>query len=377
MTAVDVVVAGLGAMGSASLYHLSRRGLQVLGIDRFAPPHAMGSTHGRTRIIREAYFEHPSYVPLLRRAFEEWHALEAAWGEPLLVRTGGLMIGPVDGMLVSGAARSAREHAIAHELLDAAEVRRRFPAYAPPDDHVALLEDRAGLLLPERCVDAHLSLARSLGAATWTNTTIARWTATDDEVRLETTRGIVTAKHLVLATGPWIPEMLQSNGSPPIPLVVERQLSHWFAPRAHPERHGPDCMPLALWENEPGHLFATFADLGDGVKCGVHHDGAETDPNQVNRVVGDDERSAARELLAALMPDAAGRWVESRVCLYTNTPDSHFIVDQLPSGAALLVSACSGHGFKFASAIGALVAELVVDGTTTFDRTPFLLERFR
>jgi sarcosine oxidase len=376
MSGYDVVVIGLGAVGSSAAYHLARRGARVLGIDRYAPPHMLGSTHGRTRIIREAYFEHPLYVPFIRRAFECWAALEAEWEERLLVQTGGLMIGPVDGTLVSGARRSAREFDIPHEMMTAAEVRERFPAYDPPDDHVALLEHRAGMLLPERCVEAQITLARRHGAMLWSGTEVTRVEADGTGISVESTRGKVHASRAVLASGPWMPPMLSELGAP-LPLTVERQLSHWFAPSAHPDLHAPDRCPLSLWENEPGHVFATMADLGDGVKCGVHHFGEVTDPDHVNRDVAPAETEQARKVLSRLMPHAAGASLEGRVCLYTNTPDGHFVIDSFPSAPAIVVgSTCSGHGFKFASATGEALADLAMDRKPCVDLSAFSIGRF-
>jgi sarcosine oxidase len=376
MIEYDVVVIGLGAVGSSAAYHLARRGARVLGIDRYAPPHMLGSTHGRTRIIREAYFEHPLYVPFIRRAYECWAALEAEWNDTLLVQTGGLMIGPSDGTLVSGAVRSAREFDVDHEMLTAAEVRERFPAYDPPDDHVALLEHRAGLLLPERCVEAQITLARRHGATLWSGTEVTRLESDGDGVRVVTSRGRLHAARAVLASGPWMPGILSDMGAS-LPLTVERQLSHWFAPSSHPDLHGPDRCPLSLWESEPGHFFATFADLGDGVKCGVHHFGEVTDPDRVNRDVAPAETEQARRMLARLMPLAAGDALEGRVCLYTNTPDGDFVIDRLPSAPAVVVgSACSGHGFKFASATGEALADLATDRSPVVDLTAFRFGRF-
>lgn len=376
-TTYDVVVLGLGAMGSAVVHHLARRGVRVLGVDRHAPPHTLGSTHGRSRIIREAYYEHPAYVPLVRRAYDAWDALEAEWGRPLFLRTGALMLGPADGTLVGGATRSAREHGVAHQTLDAAEVRRRFPAYAPPDDHVALLEHRAGVLLPEACVEAHLTLAQRDGAELWTDCAVTAWREDGDGVRVETARGAVTAARLVVAAGPWLPTLLAAHGAATLPLVVERQLSHWFTPGGDASRFAPERCPLALWEHAPGHLFASFPDLGDGVKCGAHHDGSSTDPAHVDRTVHPDEIEAAHTQLARLLPNDAWTHRESRVCLYTNTPDAHFVLDTLPGEPTVLVaSACSGHGFKFSSAIGALMADLVTGSGTDEELEMFAAGRF-
>jgi sarcosine oxidase len=372
---LDVIVIGLGAMGSATLFELSRRGVRALGIDRFAPPHTQGSTHGRTRIIREAYFEHPLYVPLVRRAYELWDELERESGRTLLHRTGGLMIGPADGAIVAGAQRSAIEHDVPHEMLTADEVRRRWPAYDPPDDHAALFELRAGLLLPEACVETYLALARRNGATTRMDERVHSWHADGNGAAVTTDVATYRAGQVVLTAGAWLRELVPDA---PLPLTIERQMFHWFEPTARRDLHHATRCPLALWEFDRDRMVATFPDLGDGVKAGVHHEGETTDPATVRRSTTPDEDAGIREILGRLMPDAAGRQLEARVCLYTNTPDRDFLIDAHPTRpSALLVSPCSGHGFKFASAIGEVVADIVAHGKTAFDLTPFRLDRFR
>ena len=369
----DVIVAGLGAMGSAAVYHLAKRGLQVLGLDRFAPPHQRGSTHGRTRIIREAYYEHPLYVPLVQRAFQLWEELEADAEEPLFVRTGGLMIGPPDGVLVSGARRSALEHELPHEELSADEIRRRFPVIQPRDEWVGLLEPRAGMLLPEECVTTHLDLAERHGALLRPGEPMLGWRTEGGGVRVSTPTGDWEADRLVLTLGPWLPELL---GDLRLPLQVERQTFHWVEPRGDRDAFGAERCPIALWEYEPDRLFATFSDIGHGVKFGVHHEGEITDPERVRRTTSEEEDAHAAALLKTVMPDAVGRLRETRVCLYTNTPDHDFLIDRHPEHAQVIIaSPCSGHGFKFASAIGEVIAELVVDGASRFDLSPFGIQR--
>jgi len=374
VTNFDVIVVGLGAMGSATLRELARRGVRALGIDQFAPPHTLGSTHGRSRIIREAYFEHPLYVPLVRRAYELWDDLERESEQILFHRTGGLMIGPAAASLVSGARRSAEEHAVPHEMLTAAEVRRRWPAYDPPDDHVALFELRAGLLLPEACVEACLRLAARDGATVRTGERVLAWRPDGSAVAVTTGHGTYRASRLVLAAGSWLTELVPDVS---LPLTVERQMFHWFEPSSASELHAAARCPLALWEFEPGRMLATFPDLGDGVKTGIHHEGETTDPARVRRTTTAEEDDGIRSLLSRLMPRAAGRQREARVCLYTNTPDHDFLIDVHPAhGAVLLVSPCSGHGFKFASAIGEIAADVATRDACAFDLTPFRTSRF-
>jgi sarcosine oxidase len=377
MTHFDVAVVGLGAMGSASAHALARRGARVIAFDQAAPPHSLGSTHGHTRIIREAYYEHPLYVPLVRRAYELWSELERDAGETLMVQTGGVMVGPEDGPLLRGARASARTHGIAHEMLDAHALAARFPAYRAHEDWVALLEHRAGMLFPERCVRALLAGARKHGAELRLNEQVIGWGPAKEGLSVSTAGGRHTADRLVVAAGPWLPRLGEFLGVT-LPLEIERQMSHWFKPTPAPDNryHASRC-PIGLWETHDGGVFATLPDEGHGVKCGTHHAGAATSPDTVDRTVSQAENDAAQRLLEDVMPGAGARLLDSRVCLYTNTPDRHFIIDWLAGRRILVLSPCSGHGFKFASSIGEIVAQLVLDGRSWLDLEPFSLSRFR
>jgi sarcosine oxidase len=288
------------------------------------------------------------------------------------------MVGRESGSLVRGALQSALAHDIDHELLDAAELTRRFPAYVAHRDAVAVLEKRAGMLFPERCIEAQIERATASGAELHIDEEVQRCIASGSSVRLETARGRYEADRVVLAAGPWLPGLLSQMGArAELPLEVERQLSHWFQPEDPDARkYGADRCPIALWEMPDGDVFASLPDCGDGVKCGMHHAGASTSPDKVNRVVSQGENAVARELLETVMPGAGGRLLDARVCLYTNTPDRHFIVDWLDGGRMLVVSPCSGHGFKFAPAIGEIAAQLVTDGRSWIDLDPFSIRRF-
>jgi sarcosine oxidase len=353
----DVIVTGLGAMGSAAVRELARRGLRVLGLDRYAPPHAHGSTHGRTRITREAYFEHPAYVPLVQRATSLWMALEREAGTRLFTRTGGLMIGPEDGLLVRGALTSAEAHRLPYEMLSPTELRKRFPGLRPEPNAVGLYEPNAGVLFPEECVRALLACAGRDGAVLRTSEPMLSWRAEGGVVRVATAMGEHVADRLVLTLGPWLPELL---GDAAMRLVVARQVQFWFVPRQHPERFAAPRLPIALWETS-GHMFYTIPDFGDGLKFAVHHEGEATDPQRVRRTVSEEEDAAARAVVERFLPDAAGELRERAVCLYTNTADGHFVIDHHPvHREVLVVSPCSGHGFKFAPAIGEMVARLVI-----------------
>ena len=361
-------------MGSATVWALSDRNADVIGIDRFAPPHRLGSTHGKTRIIREAYYEHPLYVPLVQRAYELWSRLEQDVRARLFVRTGGLMIGPPEGVLVAGTLRSVREHDLPHEILDARQLAARFPDFRADDDMIGVLEPRAGLLLPECCVENFQNVARDRGVTIRHDTLVRGWSPGEDGITVHLDGGDERADYLVLAAGPWMPELL---GPGVAPLEVERQLFHWFGPRAGTPRLGPDRTPIALWEYAPDRLVATFPDLGDGMKVGIHHEGEVTHPDRVRREISVEEDSAVRGLLERFLPSAAGELIDSAVCMYTNTPDHDFVVDWHPrSNRVLVLSPCSGHGFKFASAIGEIAADLTTRGSSEFDLSPFSLSRF-
>ncbi len=365
----DVIVVGLGAMGSAAAYQLARKGRRVLGLDRYTPPHAHGSSHGRTRIIREAYFEHPAYVPLVQRAYRLWGELEELAGRKLLQTTGGLMIGRPDGVLVSGALRSAHQHGLRHELLDAPEVRERFPALRPDDGMVAVWEPRAGILFPESCIEAHLKLAQAHGATFRYGEPLIEWRMDDARgAHVITDKGEYRAEKLLLTAGAWMPSLLPGL----LPLTIERQVQYWFAPRHGSQAFSATSCPIHLWEPTAAPFFYGLPDLGDGVKIAVHHGGETIDPDQLSQNVGDDEIAVMRDRLRQYLPEADGALLSTAVCMYANTPDEHFWIDRHPEHAQVLIaSACSGHGFKFSSVIGEVLAELLVDGRSRFDLALF------
>lgn len=365
----DVIVAGLGAMGSATVYRLARRGSRVLGLDRFAPPHTLGSTHGRSRIIRTAYWDDPSYVPLVGRAYELWRELEAASGERLLFPAGAFYLGAPDSALVTGARDSVRLNGIPHEELSAAEVMRRAPALRPSADTVAIWEPDAGVLLPELAVATFLSLAVKSGADIHVDEPLLQWAPAGDGVTVTTPRGTYEADRLVLAVGPWTPEIVPELAAA---LRVERQVMHWFRPASPSRGLTADRVPCLMWEYEPGHIWYAVPDMGHGLKAGIHHDGETVAPDTVHRDVSADDIARVGTLIHQLIPDANPAPVASAVCFYTNTSNSHFIIDVHPGHPAVLIaSPCSGHGFKFAAVIGEIMADLAVDGRTLVDLSLF------
>jgi sarcosine oxidase len=373
----DVIIVGLGAMGSASAYQLARRGQRVLGLDRFAPPHTIGSSHGHTRIIREAYFEHPQYVPMVQRAYVSWMELEEETGRHLFEQTGGLMIGRPDGIVVSGARASADQHGLPYESLRAADLRERYPAFHPSDDMVALLEPRAGVLLPEECIEMHVRLAVAHGATLRGDEPVTSWRAAADGegVMVETNAGRYTADRLVISAGAWLGTLVPDLR---LPLTIERAVVHWFEPKVHADWFSAERLPIFIAEYAPGKMFYGFPSRPEGVKIALHHQGEKVDSvDDVQREVARGEIEEMRALIARYMPDLNGTWRASTVCLYTNTPDEDFIIDAHPTHPqVLLVSPCSGHGFKFSPVIGEIVANLIVDGRSTFDLAPFKLSRF-
>lgn len=370
---LDAIVVGLGAMGSSTVYQLALRGQRVLGIDQFTPPHAFGSSHGKSRIIREAYFEDPLYVPLVKRAYNGWAELQARSGKRVLSRTGGLMIGAPDGIVVRGARASAVEHRLPYEELSAADLRARFPALTPPDDTVAIWEPRAGVLDPEAAIDAQLSLARSAKAELRFGEKVTKWRATENGVEVTTFTGTYTAPRLVITAGAWAGELLPELA---LPLTVERQAVCWFDP-IEPTEFTPNRFPIFIHEYAPGRTWYGFANFGDGVKAALHHQGVTTTPQTVRRAVDDGEVAAVRDLFKRFIPNANGPLRSTTVCLYTNAPDDHFILDAHPAHPEVFIaSPCSGHGFKFSIAIGELIADDICGDQRRFDLAPFRLARF-
>ncbi len=370
----DVIVAGLGAMGSATLARLAIRGRRVLGLDRWKPGHSFGSSHGDSRIIREMYFEHPMYVPLVRRAHDLWKDLENRTGTKLMHTTGGLMIGPEDGALVGGTLRSAREHGLPHVVLSRDEVSRRYPAFELREGDVAVHDPRAGYLDPEACNAAHLEVASRHGAVLRFDEPVTSWHPAVEGIRVRTDIGDYSAARLVLCVGARTTDLV-----PELPLEVERQAVFWLDPEDDEQRY--DSMRFPIWAHEyvPGEICYGFPRLQRGVKASVMHSGEIfNNADDVRREIGDEEIEPLRRALAGVLPSLArAKVVDRDTCIFTNTPDHDFIIDFHPDHPQVLISsACSGHGFKFASAIGEVQADLVTDNVPAFDLSPFRLGRF-
>jgi sarcosine oxidase len=372
MAPIDVIVVGLGATGSAALCHLARRGLRTLGIEQFSPGHDRGSSHGATRIIRLGYFEHPSYVPLVRDAYPLWRELEAESGERLLTVTGIVEIGAPEGELVRGTLASARLHGLAHEVLDSTTVRRRFPAFRIPPDHLGVFQRDGGFLAAEPAIHAHLRLARAAGAEIRANERVRAVELTSHGVRVVTEAATFEAAQAIVAAGSWLAALVPQL---PMRLRVTRQVLGWFAPKDE-RLFAPDRFPVFLLENENGLFYGFPAYGGSGVKFAKHHHQDETiDADAPTRPFSSEDEAILRGALAAHLPAANGALIDAKTCRYTMTPDGDFLLDRLPGAEQILIaSPCSGHGFKFAPVIGQALADLVVRGETSHDISRF---RFR
>jgi monomeric sarcosine oxidase len=357
----DAIVLGAGGVGSAALWQLARRGLRVLGIDRFAPPHDRGSSHGQSRIIRQAYFEHPDYVPLLLESYALWRELEQIVGRQLLRETGLVEVGPADGVVVPGVLQAARLHGLDVEQLSAREIERRWPSIVVPEELVGVFEPRAGLLHVEQCVRAALVAAQEAGAELRVGVEAFEWSA-DGDVRVRTSAGEFAAARLIVTAGAWAGRLLDSLG---LRLEVRRKAVMWHD--ATDARTDADAgFPCYLFEVQHG-VFYGFPAIDDrGLKAAEHSGGeAVADPSAVDRTLRDADRLHVEEFLHAHLPSARTPCREHSVCLYTMSPDEHFLVDKHPRYDQVVFAAgLSGHGFKFAPVLGAALADLAIHGAT-------------
>lgn len=372
----DVIVVGLGGLGSAACHHLAARGLRVVGVEQFQPAHDRGASHGETRGVWQAYFMGPGYVPFLRRAYELWDHLAELRGEPFFHRTGGICLGPADGKLVPAALASAKTCGLVHEYLDAAEVRRRFPTFTPAETDAAVFDASSGYVRPEQVVQAQLDLAGKAGAVLRFGETVVECTATSNGVRVRTASETYEADKLVVAAGVWVPKLLPRLA---LPIQVLRKVMLWFDPIKQPEDFLPGCQPYWIWEGEGaiGYGHPAVDGVTGGVKAGIHSGGDPADPDDLDRFVRGEEVDLVRAFLRGRIPNLAGRYLRSRVCMYDNTPDLGFILGPAPSSERIVL-ACgtSGHAFKFAPAIGEAVADLVIKGKATQDISLFAPDRF-
>lgn len=384
MSRHDVIIIGLGAMGSAALYQLAKRGARVLGIDRFAPPHEQGSSHGDTRITRLAIGEGAHYTPLVKRSHNIWRQIARETGADLLTQCGELIISSknrkssihVEGFF-QNTVDAARAHGVAHELLDASQIRARYPQFNIRDDEIGYFEAEAGFVRPEACIDAQLSLAQKHGAEIRTGEAVLSFAPSSNGVIVETDRGTYQADKLIVAAGAWLPKLLGNDFDRL--LKVYRQVLCWFAVDSDVIAYEPKCFPVFIWElpYSPQGMYG-FPAMDGGLKIATEQYAATTSPERVDRSVSPEEiEQMHRNYVAPYLKGVTSNCVKAKACLYTVTPDAGFILDTLPSSdRVIVVSCCSGHGFKHSAAIGEVLADKVENRAGSLDLSPFRLGRF-
>jgi len=417
----DYIVVGLGGHGSATLAQLAEAfpDNKILGIEQFTIAHGFGSSHGRSRIYRQAYFEHPQYVPLLQRSLALWKDLQNYYSReveknadfdsdkfcgPLLNLCGGMMIGHPSSEVVSGTLRSIEEHKLPHRLLSSQEVKTEFPVFALGEEEIGVWEENAGYLNPELCIETYLQIAKQFHAEIHFEEKLLSIEEdgdndTDDFVTINTSKGIYRTKKLILTVGAWAPEIYGAAISTTVPLHIERRVLYWFKPNTViPEQlEYFQNMPIYIWDMQPYGNFYGFpeqAPYEKMIKIALHFPGNSTlptisnsvdikeylkcdGPQSINRNVHDDEVLFMRELFKQKMPLLDGELLHTETCMYTMTPDEHFLIDFHPkfsNGKVIIASPCSGHGFKFCSVIGEVLKDLASTGQTIHDISLFSLK---
>lgn len=373
-THYDDIVIGVGGMGSATSYRLAQRGRDVLGLERYDVPHAMGSSHGVSRIIRLAYYEHPSYVPLIRRAYELWEEVQTRHGEQLLFETGSIDAAPEDDALFRGSLRSCEEYDIDHEVLSGTEVNERYPGYDIPEEHMAVYQPNGGYVLSERAIVAHVTQAQREGARIQARERATGWEPEGDGVRVTTDRGEYTADNLVIASGAWAGKHVDALDGLAVP---QRQVLAWLQPQ-EPERFMPRNFPVWNLQVEEGRFYGLPIVKVPGFKFGKYmHREEDVDPDAMNRDPEPEDERLLREFAENHFPQGTGPTMQLATCMFTNTPDEHFIIDQHPEHPQVVFGAgFSGHGYKFASVIGEILADLASEGRTDNPIDFLSLDRF-
>lgn len=371
----DAIVIGVGGMGSAASCELARRGRRVLALEQFALGHDLGSSHGQTRIIRKAYYEHPDYVPLVCRAFERWYDLEQQQGVHLLSECPCLSIGRTDSAMIAGVRASAAQHHLPVETLPAAEMRRRFPAFRFGEDYLGVLEKSAGFLYVDDCVQAHAREAVRLGATIRDNEPVVSWQANEREATVQTMADRYTAARLIVTAGPWAGQMLARQGAF---LRVMRQVVQWFGARDD-RLFRRDVFPLYIADTPQGHFYGFPVLNANGAKVAQHYGAPELNsPAEIERSIQPQDEETIRDFLREYLPALDGLCRRASVCIYTLTPDRHFVIDQHPNHANVALAAgFSGHGFKFAPVVGEILADLADNGRTEWPIGMFGIRRFR
>lgn len=375
MTKIDAIVLGLGGVGSAALYHLANRGMKVLGIDQFHPPHSLGSTHGQTRVIRQAYFEHPDYVPLLTRSYQLWGELESTAGKKLFFECGLVEAGPEEGIVVPGVLQAAEQHQLEVEKLSGAEIEKRWPGLYVPEPLVGVYEPRAGYLMVEDCVEAHLSAARSKNAHTLFDEEVIGWES-GESIEVRTKNNVYAAERLIFAAGSWAGHMLNGLG---IDLEIRRKSMFWYP--AEQQYSATNGFPAFLYEmpHDAGVFYGLPAHDSQGVKLCEHSGGQPLEnPALLDREIDAAEQNRVEDFAKNCLPQLPMNLKEHAACMYTMSSDDHFILDFHPLHTNVCFAAgLSGHGFKFAPVLGEALASLAVDGTTELPMEFLKLDRFQ
>ncbi len=371
----DAIVIGVGGMGSATVYELARRGARVLGLERYDIPHDLGSSHGVNRIIRLAYWEDPAYVPLLRRAFDLWRELEHLRGERLLVITGSIDAGLTGSRTFAGSLRSCAIHSLPHEVLDAETLRRRFPAFQVPSDFAAVYQADGGFVLSERAIVGFVDAAHELGAEIHAREPVVSWDADADGIVVKTDAATYRGARLVVTAGAWAGALVPGLRALAQP---ERQVMLWVQPR-RPERFKLGRLPVFNMETPEGHFYGFPIFHNPGFKVGRYHHRREVvDPDHVDRRCHPEDEAVLREGIRRYFPEADGPTLAMKTCLFTNSPDEHFIIDRHPAlPQVTLAAGFSGHGFKFCSVVGEILADLALEGRSRWNLDLFRLSRFQ
>ena len=371
---MKVIVIGLGAMGSSALYNLSKRGVEVIGIDRFSPPHQFGSTHGDTRVFRVAYKEGIDYVPLLIRAKELWYELSQERERDIFLNTGVLYIANHENDSVAGPLEVTKSYDIDYEQLSHEELVYRYPALRPDQDMVGFFDKEGGILKVEDCVESYLEFSRNYGAKLILNETVLSWKTSNNGIEVITESDRFFADKLIVSVGAWLTELIDLN---PVNLSIERQVNHWIDVKAKTQFSVSE-LPVTTWEyGLENRSFYTIPDLGQGFKISRHHGGEITNPNDVDRNVKNSEVEDIQQLFESFF-EAPGVVENSKTCLYTNTDSQDFLIDFYEGNDnVLILSPCSGHGFKFASVIGEIAADLIETGKSKFNLTNFSLKKHK
>ena len=372
MAALRVAVVGCGAMGAATGWRLATRGVQVVCYDRHSPPHTFGSSHGESRIIRTAYFEGSWYVPLVQESFDLWRDLEHESAAQLLTMTGALMIGPSSAKAVAGAQAAAVAHHLDARVLDADELRRQFPAHVITDQDVGVFDVQAGFIRPEDAVAAMIDRIVAVGGEVRRGVVVKDVSGRAEGVEVTTDETRESFDAVVIAAGPWMGDLF------PLPLRVERQVMAWFEiAKRGDDWLTPERFPVFIRESGGLDVYGLPTLDGASLKIAIHHGGEQVDPETIRREVGDAELDPLRSFATTYLRGVTARVTKTIVCMYTNTPDQDFVIDLHPDDARVVViSACSGHGFKFAPVIGDIAADLVTEARTPRDISRFSAARF-